>query len=215
MSSVAIIDYGMGNLHSIAKAVQHADSKVSVIVTDDRDAILRADRVVFPGVGAIRDCMSALASRDLIPVLRQAAASRPLLGICLGMQALLGESEENNGIPCLGLIPGRVARFADGFVDSQGHTLKIPHMGWNRVDPAAADHPLWRGIEPGSWFYFVHSYYARPADRADIAATAEYPVPFAAALAHGNIFAVQFHPEKSQAVGLRLLANFLNWTPGR
>jgi glutamine amidotransferase len=214
MSSVAIIDYGMGNLHSIAKAVQHADSKASVIVTDDRDAILSADRVVFPGVGAIRDCMNSLASRDLIPVIRQAAASRPLLGICLGMQALLDESEENNGTACLGLIPGRVARFADGLVDNQGHTLKIPHMGWNRVDPASG-HPLWQGIEPGSWFYFVHSYYARPSDSADVAATAEYPGPFAAALAHGNIFAVQFHPEKSHAVGLRLLANFLNWTPGR
>lgn len=211
MSSVAIIDYGMGNLHSIAKAVQHADSRVAVAVTDDRDTILRADRVVFPGVGAIRDCMEALTARGLVPVLQEAAASRPFLGICLGMQALLDESEENNGIACLGLIPGRVLRFAEGLVDGLGHPLKIPHMGWNQVEPSA-EHPLWHGIEPGSSFYFVHSYYAEPAAAADIAATTDYPGAFASALAHGNIFAVQFHPEKSQAAGLRLLANFLNWT---
>jgi glutamine amidotransferase len=214
MSSVAIIDYGMGNLHSIAKAIQQADSRVSVIVTDDPGTILRAGRVVFPGVGAIRDCMDSLSRRELVPVLREAAASRPFLGICLGMQALLDESEENNGTRCLGLIPGRVVRFAEGMEDRRGQALKIPHMGWNRVDPAA-DHPLWHGIEPGSWFYFVHSYYARPAAGGDVAATTAYPEPFASALAHENIFAVQFHPEKSHAVGLRLLANFLNWNPGR
>jgi glutamine amidotransferase len=213
MSSVAIIDYGMGNLHSIAKAVQHADPTVSVSVTDDRDTILQADRVVFPGVGAIRDCMHALNERELISVLKEAAAAKPFLGICLGMQALLDESEENNGTRCLGLIPGRVVRFAEGLSDGRGNPLKIPHMGWNRVDPAA-DHPLWNGIEPGSWFYFVHSYYARPAVNGDVAATTDYPAAFASALARENIFAVQFHPEKSHAVGLRLLANFLNWNPG-
>jgi glutamine amidotransferase len=213
MSSVAIIDYGMGNLHSIAKAVQHADSSVAVTVTDDPATILGADRVVFPGVGAMRDCMAALNARQLGPVLREAAATRPVLGICLGMQALLDESEESPGTPSLGLIPGRVLRFADGLADSQGRTLKIPHMGWNRVLPVV-DHPVWHGIEAGSWFYFVHSYYASPANPADVAATTDYPTPFAAALAHGNLFAVQFHPEKSQAVGLRLLANFLSWNPG-
>lgn len=211
MSSVAIIDYGMGNLHSIAKAVQHADSRIEVTVTDDRDTILRADRVIFPGVGAIRDCMEALTSRDLIPVIREAAATRPFLGICLGMQALLDSSEENNGTACLGLIPGQVVRFADGLVDGLGHPLKIPHMGWNQVEPTI-EHPLWHRIEPGTSFYFVHSYYAQPTDTAHIAATTEYPGPFASALAHGNIFAVQFHPEKSQAAGLRLLGNFLGWT---
>ncbi len=213
MSSVAIIDYGMGNLHSIAKAVQHADPRVAVTVTDDPAAILDAGRVVFPGVGAMRDCMAALNARQLAPVLREAAATRPVLGICLGMQALLEESEESAGTPSLGLIPGRVVRFPDGLADAQGRTLKIPHMGWNRVTPAV-DHPIWQGIEAGSWFYFVHSYYASPAMQADVAATTDYPAPFASALAHGNIFAVQFHPEKSQAVGLRLLANFLNWNPG-
>lgn len=212
MSSVAIIDYGMGNLHSIAKAVQHAAPSVDVRVTDEPSAILRANRVVFPGVGAMRDCMEALRRRQLVPVLREAAASRPFLGICLGMQALLEESEENGGTPSLGLIPGRVRRFADHLVDSHGATLKIPHMGWNRVNPTKP-HPLWEGIAPGSWFYFVHSYYASPALSADIAATTDYPTPFASALAHGNILAVQFHPEKSQAAGLRLLANFLSWNP--
>lgn len=212
MSSVAIIDYGMGNLHSIAKALQHADRSVAVMVTDEPAAILRADRVVFPGVGAIRDCMEALRARRLVPVLREAAASRPLLGICLGMQALLDVSEENEGTACLGLLPGRVVRFADGLVDARGQPLKIPHMGWNRVQPRI-DHPVWAGIEAGSWFYFVHSYHAVPAETADIVGTADYPVPFAAALARGNLFAVQFHPEKSQAAGLRLLANFLSWSP--
>ncbi len=212
MSSVAIIDYGMGNLHSIAKALQHADRSVSVMVTDEPAAILRADRVVFPGVGAIRDCMEALRARRLAPVLREAAASRPLLGICLGMQALLDASEENEGTACLGLLPGRVVRFADGLVDARGQPLKIPHMGWNRVQPRIG-HPVWAGIEAGSWFYFVHSYHAVPAETADIVGTADYPVPFAAALARGNLFAVQFHPEKSQAAGLRLLANFLSWSP--
>lgn len=213
MSSVAIIDYGMGNLHSIGKAVQHADAGVTVSVTADRDTILRADRVVFPGVGAIRDCLSALSERELIPVIREAADSKPFLGICLGMQALLDDSEENNGTRCLGLIPGRVVRFPEGLADDKGQALKIPHMGWNRVEPAR-DHPLWNGIAPGSWFYFVHSYYANPEAPADVAATTEYPRPFASALARGNIFAVQFHPEKSHGVGLKLLANFLNWTPG-
>ena len=212
MSSVAIIDYGMGNLHSIAKAVQHADPNADVTVTDDRGAILHADRVIFPGVGAIRDCMKALAERDLAAVIRDAAASKPLLGICLGMQALLNESQENNGTRCLGLIPGRVVRFRDGLSDTNGQALKIPHMGWNRVAPAQ-EHPLWEGIEPGSWFYFVHSYHASPEMAKDVAALTEYPASFASAVARGNVFAVQFHPEKSHGVGLRLLANFLNWAP--
>jgi glutamine amidotransferase len=215
MSSVAVIDYGMGNLHSIAKALQHAHSKTAVIVTDNPETILKADRVVFPGVGAIRDCMNALADRDLVTIIERAAASKPLLGICLGMQALLEESEENGGTACLGLIPGRVVRFTDGVVDAAGQPLKIPHMGWNRVSQQEADHPLWRGIASDSWFYFVHSYFARPTDSRNVAATTDYPEPFASALARENIFAVQFHPEKSQEAGLRLLANFLNWDPGR
>ena len=213
MSSVAIIDYGMGNLHSIAKAVQHAAPDVTVHVTDEASAILRADRVVFPGVGAMRDCMAALTQRGLAPVLKEAAATRPLLGICLGMQAMLDSSEENEGTGCLGLIPGQVVRFPAGLADASGQALKIPHMGWNRVTPTH-DHPIWEGIAPGSWFYFVHSYFAQPASADDVAATTDYPTPFACALARGNIVAVQFHPEKSEAAGLRLLSNFLSWQPG-
>jgi len=213
MSSVAVIDYGMGNLHSIAKALQHADPRASVQVTADPRALRSADRVVFPGVGAIRDCMTALDERGLLAVLRELAAGKPLLGICLGMQALLDESEENCDTACLGLLPGRVVRFPDSLVDAAGNLLKIPHMGWNQVQQTGS-HALWAGIPQDSRFYFVHSYYARPDDPSLVAATADYPEPFAAALARDNVFAVQFHPEKSQAVGLRLLANFLAWKPG-
>lgn len=213
MSSVAVIDYGMGNLHSISKALQHANPQACVAVTSDPALMREADRVVFPGVGAIRDCMAALHRLGLVPVLGELAAAKPFLGICLGMQALLEESEENDGVPCLGLLPGRVRRFAEGLKDADGQTLKIPHMGWNRVHQANA-HPLWEGIPQDSRFYFVHSYYASPALPEHVAATADYPTPFAAALACGKLFAVQFHPEKSQAAGLRLLANFLQWNPG-
>ena len=212
MSSVAVIDYGMGNLHSIAKALQHADPSVEVKVTQDAATILAADRVVFPGVGAMRDCMAALKSKDLVRVIEAAAASRPLLGICLGMQAVLSRSEENGGTDAIGLIPGQVVRFAPGLADAQGATLKIPHMGWNRVRPARP-HALFEGIPDGSWFYFVHSFYARPDSLADVGATTDYPNPFASAIIHGRVAAVQFHPEKSQGAGLRLLQNFLSWAP--
>jgi glutamine amidotransferase len=216
MSTVAVIDYGMGNLHSIAKALQHADASATVLVTPDADAILSADRVVFPGVGAIRDCMAAIRRLGLGPVIRQAAATKPFLGICLGLQALLEESEENGGTPCLGLIPGRVVRFSEssGNARSDPLGLKVPHMGWNRVHPLK-DHPVWEGIGPDRWFYFVHSYFVEPAAPELIAATTDYPKPFASAVASGNMVAVQFHPEKSQTDGLRLLANFLRWQPDR
>jgi len=210
MSSVAVIDYGMGNLHSIVKALQHADPETEVICTADADTILGADRVVFPGVGAIRDCMRALHETGLAEVIHQAAATKPLLGVCLGMQALLTDSEENGGIQGLNLIPGHVVRFADKLTDAQGNQLKIPHMGWNRVHQTP--HPLWQDIPQDSRFYFVHSYYARPDDDRTTAATSAYPDDFACALTGGNIFAVQFHPEKSQAAGLQLLRNFLHWS---
>ena len=213
MSTVAVIDYGMGNLHSISKALQHADPQARVAVTSDPGQMRAADRVVFPGVGAIRDCMAALHGRGLGPVIRELAEAKPFLGVCLGMQALLQESEENGGVACLGLLPGRVRRFAEGLADAEGRPLKIPHMGWNRVRQAGP-HPLWEGIPQDSRFYFVHSYYASPARPEHVAATADYPAPFAAALACGKLFAVQFHPEKSQAAGLSLLANFLQWNPG-
>lgn len=211
MTSVAIIDYGMGNLHSIAKAVEHVAGDARVVVTAGRAAIERADRVIFPGVGAIRDCMEELRRLEFDALIRSLAGKRPLLGVCLGMQALLDVSEENGGTAALGLIPGQVRRFPDGLVDDAGGgaRLKIPHMGWNRVHQRP--HPLWTGIEQDSRFYFVHSYYAQPADERSCAGTTGYGLSFASALRGEGMFAVQFHPEKSQHVGLRLLANFVNW----
>lgn len=209
MSSVAVIDYGMGNLHSIAKALQHAAPEVDVQIVSDADAILQADRVVFPGVGAIRDCMQALNQSGLSAVIHAVAKTKPLLGICLGMQALLTDSEENGHTESLGVISGHVVHFPDALSDSKGNSLKIPHMGWNQVHQLP--HPLWADIPQGSRFYFVHSYYARPDDASVVAATTDYPDAFACALAQDNVFAVQFHPEKSQAVGLQLLKNFLHW----
>jgi glutamine amidotransferase len=210
MSCVAIIDYEMGNLHSIAKAMEHAAPDTRVLVTSDPAQILAAERVIFPGVGGIGHCMEALTRTGLLDVVRQAAASRPLLGICLGMQALLDFSEENGGTACLGLVSGQVRRFAEPLTDPlSGEKLKVPHMGWNQVHHGS--HPLWNDIAQDSRFYFVHSYYAAPAHERDCAARADYGGPFCCALAHENLFAVQFHPEKSQRAGLTLLRNFSSW----
>ncbi len=209
MSTVVVIDYGMGNLHSIVKALQHASATVAVNVSSDPEIIRQADRVVFPGVGAIRDCMQALTETGLRQVIIETAKEKPFLGICLGMQALLTDSEENNHTQCLDIIPGHVVHFADNLTDKDGSTLKIPHMGWNQV--RQNPHPLWNNIPQNSRFYFVHSYYAMPDNPLHIAATSEYPDEFACALSKDNVFAVQFHPEKSQTVGLKLLENFLNW----
>ena len=209
MSSVAVIDYGMGNLHSIAKALQHASPEVDVRVVSDKQSILAADRVVFPGVGAIRDCMHALHSTGLVDVIAQVTQSKPLLGVCLGMQALLSSSEENGGTDCLNIIPGQVIHFAKDLQDAQGQRLKIPHMGWNKVQQH--EHPLWNDIAQDSRFYFVHSYFVQPDESSAIAATTDYPEAFTCAIAKDNVFAVQFHPEKSQTVGLQLLKNFLHW----
>jgi len=209
MSTVAVIDYGMGNLHSIAKALQHAAPEVEVQIATDAEQILRADRVVFPGVGAMRDCMQALNQSGLSEVIREVAKTKPLLGICLGMQALLSDSEENGKTLGLDIFSGHVVRFAEDLSDNEGNKLKIPHMGWNQVQQRP--HALWNNIPQDSRFYFVHSYYAKPNDSSAIAATTDYPDAFACALSHNNIFAVQFHPEKSQTVGLQLLNNFLHW----
>jgi imidazole glycerol-phosphate synthase subunit HisH len=209
MSTVAVIDYGMGNLHSIAKALQHAAPEVEVQIATDAEQILRADRVVFPGVGAMRDCMQALNQSGLSEVIREVAKTKPLLGICLGMQALLSDSEENGKTLGLDIFSGHVVRFAEDLSDNEGNKLKIPHMGWNQVQQRP--HALWNNIPQDSRFYFVHSYYAKPNDSSAIAATTDYPNAFACALSHNNIFAVQFHPEKSQTVGLQLLNNFLHW----
>lgn len=210
MSSVAVIDYGMGNLHSIRKALQFASPETGVIITSDMSLIQQADRVVFPGVGAIRDCIQALDSSGLSDVIKKVAGNKPFLGICLGMQALLTKSDENNGIACLDIIKGHVERFSEELSDDDGNRLKIPHMGWNQI--LQKPHPLWDGIPQNSRFYFVHSYYAKPDDALDTIGTTDYPTTFTGALAKDNIFATQFHPEKSQAAGLQLLRNFLSWS---
>jgi len=209
MSSVAVIDYGMGNLHSIEKALQHAAPQVQVQITSDINVIRHADRIVFPGVGAIRDCMQALDSSGLSSVINEVSESKPFLGICLGMHALLTDSEENDGTAGLDVFSGHVKHFSQDMVDSQGNRLKIPHMGWNQVNQKG--HPLWQDIPQNSRFYFVHSYYVQADNEADSIAFTDYPEAFTSALAKDNIFAVQFHPEKSQTVGLQLLKNFLSW----
>lgn len=212
MNSIAVIDYGMGNLRSVAKALEHVAPDASITVTADAGVILAAQRVVFPGVGALRDCMAELRRLRLDGVIRAVVDSgRPLLGICLGMQALLQHSEENGGTEGLGLIPGEVRHFGVGRVDAaSGAPLKVPHMSWNQVHQAGS-HPLWRDIPQESRFYFVHSYYVVPAHDADRAASTCYGLEFTSALARGNLFAVQFHPEKSQQAGLTLLRNFACW----
>ncbi|OGI46642.1 MAG: imidazole glycerol phosphate synthase, glutamine amidotransferase subunit [Candidatus Muproteobacteria bacterium RIFCSPHIGHO2_01_FULL_65_16] len=215
MTTVAVLDYGMGNLRSVCKALEHVAPKASVRLTARAEDIRRADRVVFPGQGAIGGCMTALERGGLRAPLLEALREKPFLGICLGLQALYEYSEEGGGTPCLNILRGTVRRFpAEKMLDAAtGRPLKVPHMGWNQVRQEAA-HPLWRGIPRDSRFYFVHSYYAESADPADAAGTTEYVIRFTAAAARANIFAVQFHPEKSQAAGLKLLENFVSWDGG-
>ncbi len=209
---IAVIDYGMGNLHSVAKAFEHvAGPADQVRVTDDPDYIQRADRVVFPGQGAARDCMAAISRHHLNKAVLAASADKPFLGICMGLQVLMETSEENGGTDLLGLFSGRV-RFFGLQHQSDGLALKIPHMGWNRVHQERA-HPLWADIPQDSRFYFVHSYYVDPEEIALSAGTTGYGVDFTSVLARDNLFAVQFHPEKSADHGLQLLANFLLWNP--
>ena len=208
---VAVVDYGMGNLHSVSKAVERVAPTARVEVTSDPARVAEADRVVFPGQGAMPDCMREMDSRQLRPAVLEAARTRPFLGICIGLQMLFERSEEGD-VDGLAILPGTVRRFPDrGMVDSEGRRLKVPHMGWNRVSQADG-HPLWSGIEDGSRFYFVHSYFP-DARQAVVQGTTEYGIPFTCAVARDNIFAVQFHPEKSDTAGLRLLANFLHWNP--
>ena len=211
MSTIAVIDYGMGNLHSVAKALEHVQPGVEVLVTSDPKQVANADRVLLPGVGAIRDCMAEIYKQGVDKEVAEAIRSgRPFLGICVGYQALMQTSEENGGVDCLGEFEGTVNYFGDHHKDEQGERLKVPHMGWNEV-MQSGEHPLWQGIENGSRFYFVHSYYVKAAQRQQVAATCNYGVDFDVALAHDNVFAVQFHPEKSHTAGLQLLKNFLNW----
>ena len=209
---ILVIDYGMGNLHSVAKAVEHlASPGDQVWVTDDPARIRDADRVIFPGQGAARDCMAALSQHRLQEAVRDALTSKPFLGICMGLQVMLDFSEENAGTPLLGLVAGRVRWFGLRR-DAQDHPLKIPHMGWNQVHQER-QHPLWDGIPQDSRFYFVHSYYVNPEQPSLTAGSTDYGIRFASVLAQDNWFAVQFHPEKSAGHGLRLLGNFLTWQP--
>ncbi|MGH6907600.1 MAG: imidazole glycerol phosphate synthase subunit HisH [Burkholderiales bacterium] len=210
MTDIAVVDYGMGNLRSVAKALEHVAPGKVVTVTSDPAVLRSASRVVFPGQGAMPDCMREMDARGLRAPLLEAARSKPFLGLCIGLQMLF-ESSEEGGVEGLGILPGKVVRFpAERMVGDRGEKLKVPHMGWNQVYQTMS-HPMWTGIPDGSRFYFVHSYYVDAREQALVAGTARYPFSFTCAVARNNIFAVQFHPEKSQSAGLRLLSNFVSW----
>lgn len=212
MAVLAVIDYGMGNLRSVSNALMRVvPAGDRVVVTSSPKEVRNADRVVFPGQGAARDCMREIVAHDLVDAIFDVATNRPFLGICMGMQVLLAHSEESGGIDCLGLYPGTVRYFGHSPKDpNSGEHLKVPHMGWNQVRQLRL-HPLWAGIPDLTRFYFVHSYYAVPDDPGLVVGTAEYGVEFCAALAKANVFAIQCHPEKSAQAGLQLLHNFARW----
>ena len=210
MIDIAVVDYGMGNLRSVSKALEHVAPNKNALVTSKASDIVAAARVVFPGQGAMPDCMRELESRGLHEAVVNAAANKPFLGICIGLQLLFQHSEEGdaNG---LGILAGNVKRFpSEEMHDANGDKLKVPHMGWNQVYQQQA-HPMWKDIADGERFYYVHSYFVQPADASLVAGVTNYPKPFTGAIAKNNIFAVQFHPEKSQHAGLQLLANFVQW----
>ena len=224
--TVAVVDYGMGNLRSVSQAVQHVaqGSGFDVVVTSKPEDVMAAERIVLPGQGAIADCMRELAESGLLESVLHAAANKPLFGVCVGMQMLLTHSAEGRpgdggvGTQGLGLIPGEVLKFdLAGQVQPDGSRYKVPQMGWNQVGQSAFNdqkgHPIWNGVPDNSYFYFVHSFYARPSDARHTAGTATYGQPFCAAIARDNIFATQFHPEKSADQGLALYRNFLSWNP--
>ncbi len=210
MAKIAVVDYGMGNLRSVAKALEHVAPESVVLVTSDARDIRDAERIVFPGQGAMPDCIRELEARGLREALLDAARNKPFLGLCIGLQMLFDHSEEGD-IAGLGILPGRVLRFPpERMRDDSGNKLKVPHMGWNQVFQKR-QHPMWAGIENGSRFYFVHSYFVEVSDPDIVAGETCYPFAFTSAVARNNIFAVQFHPEKSQTAGLRLLSNFVGW----
>ena len=222
LKTVAVVDYGMGNLRSVSQAVQHVaqGSGFEVLVTSKAEDVMNADRVVLPGQGAIADCMRELASSGMLESVVRAAASKPLFGVCVGMQMMLTHSAEGvpgdggAGTAGLDLIPGEVVKFdLAGRLQDDGSRYKVPQMGWNQVFQTQADHPIWAGVPDGAYFYFVHSFYARPSDAHHTAGEADYGARFTAAIARDNIFATQFHPEKSADQGLTLYRNFLHWNP--
>jgi len=217
MRTVAVIDYGMGNLRSVAQAVMAAaqDSNFHVVITAQPDEVLAAERVVLPGQGAMRDCMRELHDSGLLPAVLDAAAKKPLFGVCVGMQMLLDHSAEGGaeGTACLGLIPGDVVKFdLAGQHQADGSRFKVPQMGWNQVQQTQS-HPVWSGVPDNSYFYFVHSFYAKPLDAHHTAGVTDYGQRFTSVVSRDNIFATQFHPEKSADMGLMLYRNFLSWSP--
>ncbi|MBF7688678.1 imidazole glycerol phosphate synthase subunit HisH [Acinetobacter rathckeae] len=203
MTRIALLDYGMGNLHSAAKALEHVGATVDV--TNDPKVVARADKIVFPGVGAMRDCIQGMQDAGIDDVIKQMALNKPVLAICVGMQALMNRSEENGGSDALGIFDGVVKQFPEQ------PNLKVPHMGWNQVQQVDPSHPMWNNIAQNSRFYFVHSFYVEPTEQALIAAHCDYGVNFCAAIHKENLFATQFHPEKSHTAGLQLLKNFVEW----
>jgi glutamine amidotransferase len=215
---VAVVDYGMGNLRSVAQAVKHVAAQTGheVVVTQEPDHIRQAERMVLPGQGAMADCMSALNASGMREAVLEALSTKPSFGVCVGMQMLLNHSEEGDspsGTPALGVIPGEVIRFRlDAMTQPDGSRYKVPQMGWNAVHQRQS-HPIWAGVADGAHFYFVHSFYAHPSDERHIAGLTEYGLPFTSALCRDNIFATQFHPEKSADAGLMLYRNFLHWSP--
>lgn len=213
MQTIAVIDYGMGNLRSVSKALEHVVGKdARVVVTDDHALVKQADRIVVPGQGAAEDCMQQLSAHGMLDDVKDAYRNKPFLGICMGLQVLFDKSEENQGTPCLGLVPGRVKAFSNPLMEAGTDTpLKVPHMGWNNV--VQQPHPLWNGIDQGARFYFVHSYYVQPDDASYAVGHSQHGVEFTCAVAKENVFACQFHPEKSAKDGLKLLQNFVRWNP--
>jgi glutamine amidotransferase len=212
MNKIVVVDYGMGNLRSVAQALRHVAPEADVRISGEVQDIRSADRLVFPGQGAIPDCMRCLRESGLQEALMEASRSKPLFGVCVGEQLLFDWSEEGD-THGLALFPGKVVRFRlDEQLQEDGSRFKVPQMGWNRVSQAQP-HPLWNGIADNSYFYFVHSYYAQPAERAHVAGETDYGAPFASAVARDNIFATQFHPEKSASAGLQLYRNFVHWNP--
>lgn len=213
MTKVALLDYGMGNLHSAGKALSTVGADVHL--TNDPKLIQSCDKILFPGVGAMRDCMRGMTEAGIDEVVKQAVYNKPVMAICVGMQALFEKAEENGGVDCLGILGGNVVKFDDALVDGldnkSGNPIKIPHMGWNTQTNIDLSHPLWNGIDDHSHFYFVHSFYCQPTDTNVIAGTCDYGTQFCSSIIKDNLFATQFHPEKSHTAGLQVLKNFVEW----